>query len=286
MPDRLARFRWLLKRAFVTSYEDGCFGIAKGAAYSALVSFIPVLTAMAAILVQVQAAEVSRRISRFLFLVVPPGTEDMVQYSFQSRGERPTHLLVLATAVSLWAASGLMATLMEGFQAAYRLPGGRPFLRQRGVAVLLVLIAAAPVVAGSSLLVLGDNVERWILVALGLLPAGAQLVGWVSLLWVMIRYFVAASAIAVAAAGLYYVGPNRPQQWSNVWPGALLATGMWWMATALFAWYVRNIANYNVMYGGIGAVIAMLVWMYVLAVISLVGCEYNAERERGFSIAS
>jgi len=47
-----------------------------------------------------------------------------------------------------------------------------------------------------------------------------------------------------------------------------------------FAWYVRNIASYNVMYGSIGAGIALLVWMYLIALIALLGCEFNAEYER------
>src|SRR5215510_12280633 len=125
----LRRNWWLLKRACVACYEDGCLGVAKGAAYSALLSFIPVLTALATILVQINAERVSQIISQFLFVVVPPGTEDLVEYSFTIRGERPAHLLILATIVSLWAASGVMVTLMDGFQAAYRLPTGRPFLK-------------------------------------------------------------------------------------------------------------------------------------------------------------
>jgi membrane protein len=239
-----------------------------------------VLTALATILVQVNAQKVSSMISQFLFIAVPPGSEDLVQYSFTIRGERPVHLLVLATLVSIWAASGLMATLMEGFQAAYRLPSGRPFVRQRLVAILLVFIAAAPVIAGSSLLVLGDRVEKWFLGALGVLPAGEQLRGWVLVAGVISRYAVALGAISVATAGMFYFGPNRRQKWKFVLPGAYLSTVLWLAVTILFAWYVRNIANYNVMYGSIGAVIALLVWMYVLAVVALLGCEYNAERER------
>ena len=61
---------------------------------------------------------------------------------------------------------------------------------------------------------------------------------------------------------------------------ALLATFLWWLTTTGFAWYVRNIANYNVLYGSVGAVIALLVWMYLLSVIALLGCEYNAQRDR------
>lgn len=277
---RLKRFWWLLKRALVASHEDNCLSIAKAAAYSALLSFIPVLTAVAAILVQFNAERVARILSEFLFVVVPPGTEDLVQYGFERRGERPVYLLVTATLVSLWAASGVMTTLMEGFQAVYRLPNGRPFVRQRLVAITLVLIGAAPVLLASALLLLGGWVERWLLTALGFIPSGEQLRGWVLIVGTFLRYAVALAAIASATAGLFYYGPNRPQKWSNVWPGALLATNLWLISTICFAWYVRNIANYNVMYGSIGAVIAMLVWLYVLAIIALLGCEYNAERER------
>ncbi len=69
-----------------------------------------------------------------------------------------------------------------------------------------------------------------------------------------------------------------------VWPGAVLATVLWLLATTGFGWYVRHVAHYNVMYGSIGAGIALLVWMYLLAAIALIGCEFNAAYER--SVAS
>ena len=52
------------------------------------------------------------------------------------------------------------------------------------------------------------------------------------------------------------------------------------LTTAGFGWYVRNLANYNVLYGSVGTSIALLVWMYMVAAIALVGCEFNAEWER------
>ena len=70
------------------------------------------------------------------------------------------------------------------------------------------------------------------------------------------------------------------QRWSLVWPGAVLATVLWMLATSGFAWYVRNIGHYNLMYGSVGAGIALLVWMYLMALIALLGCEFNAEYER------
>jgi membrane protein len=60
----------------------------------------------------------------------------------------------------------------------------------------------------------------------------------------------------------------------------MLASSGWLLATMGFGWYVRNIGHYNVMYGSVGAGIALLVWMYLMAVIALIGCEFNAEYER------
>src|SRR5580698_10392397 len=76
-------FPYLLQRSVVAAADDNCFGIAKGAAYSALLSFFPVLTSAAAILIQTHAEFVSDAIGGFLAQVVPPGTEDLVVRHFQ-----------------------------------------------------------------------------------------------------------------------------------------------------------------------------------------------------------
>ena len=67
---------------------------------------------------------------------------------------------------------------------------------------------------------------------------------------------------------------------SKVMPGAILATILWMLATLGFGWYVRNITNYNLLYGSVGTSIALLSWMYIIALIGLIGCEFNAEAER------
>ena len=271
---------WLLRRSIAATFDDNCLSIAKGAAYSALLSFFPVLTASAAVLVQTRAAFVSSAIERALSEIVPPGTEGLVVQQFRVTGARPVTLLVVAAMVSLWAASGVIKSLIEGFQAAYRVPRNRDFLHGNLVAILLVLLAAAPLVSATLLLVFGGQVERAVLNAMKVDP----LLNPLSWLWRLAsrvaRYAVAFAATVLVTALLYYFGPNRPQRWRFVWPGAVLATVLWLMATSGFAWYARNIANYNVMYGSIGAGIALLVWMYLMAIIALVGCEFNAEYER------
>src|SRR5215469_2893470 len=97
-----------LRAASIALYKDGCFGTAKGIAYSALLSFFPMLTTIAAILVQARAEALSRTVAHLLYDVVPPGTEEVVRRLFVVHGERPVGLLVGATVLALWAASGAM----------------------------------------------------------------------------------------------------------------------------------------------------------------------------------
>jgi membrane protein len=272
---------WLLRRSVIAAFDDGCLGIAKGAAYSALLSFFPVLASAATILVQSHAEFVSRTLEKGLSEIVPPGSEELVIQQFRVTGARPISILIVAGLVSLWAASGVIKSLIDGFQAAYRVPRNRGIVRQSAVAMGLVLVAAAPLLGASLLIVFGGQVERVVLEWMRVDPIlnpFAWVWQWVSLL---ARYCLAFLATVVITSSLYYFGPYRQQRWRYVWPGAIVATVLWLIATTGFAWYARNIANYNVMYGSIGAVIALLVWMYVMAFIALVGCEFNAEYERG-----
>jgi membrane protein len=264
----------------LSAFDDGIFGTAKGAAYSALLSFFPVLTSAATVLVQSHAGFVSDIMERALSEIVPPGSEDLVVQQFRISGARPLALLVVAGIISIWAASGVLKSLIEGFHAAYRVPRNRSFLHQSGVAMALVVGVAIPLLFASLLVVFGGQVETVVLRGLRVDSVLHPLSGALQWMSRVARYSVAFATTVTVTASLYYFGPYRQQRWRYVWPGAILATVLWLIATSVFAWYARNIAHYNVMYGSVGAIIALLVWMYVLALIALVGCEFNAEYER------
>jgi len=286
-PSFLARNWWLLRRAFIAAYEDNCFGIAKGAAYSGLLSLFPMLTLLTAVLIQANAQSVVHVIERFVQDVLPPGTEDLVLSRLRDEAHHGISLSVIAVIGAIWAGSGAMCSLMEGFQAAYRIPAGRPFHKQRAMAIFLLLIGAIPAVVASSLIIFGSRIEAVTVQWAGISDLNTPL-EWA---WKFARWMVAFVATIFVTGLLYYFGPNhRPEphkvgrksssRFMRVWPGAFVATILWLVATAGFAWYVGHLANYKVFYGSVGVVITLLIWMYLIACISLIGCEFNAERER------
>lgn len=271
---------YLLHRTLIAAIDDGCFVISKGAAYSALLSFFPVLTSVATILVMTRAGFVWTTLSDALQRVLPPGTEQLVLAQFRARGQKSITLLIVALLLALWAASGVVKSLLEGFHSAYRIPIGRSFLRETGVAIGLVFLSAIPMLGASVLVLFGNEVDRTVLGLSKLDPLLNPLAGVEHFISIIGRYLVAFASTVALTSILYFYGPHRRQKWSGVWRGAVLATVLWLLATKGFATYVRHIANYNLMYGSIGASIALLVWMYLMAAIAIFGCEFNAEFER------
>ena len=270
----------MLQRTVVASIDDGCFTIAKGAAYSALLSFFPVLTSVATVLVMTRAGFVSKTITDVLQKVLPPGSEGLVLAQFRARGQKSISLLIVALLLSLWAASSVIKSLMQGFHAAYRIPRSRSFFRETGVAIGLVFLSAIPLIGASALVLFGEQAERAVVGISRLDPVLNPLAHVYQLVSLAGRYLLALGATVALTCILYYYGPYRRQRWSAVWRGAVLATILWFLATKGFATYVRHIGRYNVLYGSVGASIALLIWMYLISAIAILGCEFNAEFER------
>lgn len=276
----LRHLPYLLKSTFLSSFDDDLYTIAKGAAYSSILSFFPVLTTAATLFVQTRTEFVAKALNHFLSQIVPPGSEMEVGRAFKATGQRSYALLVVASLVSVWAASSVIKSLMQGFNAAYRVPRSRSFWDETALSIRMVFMAQIPLICASALLVLGKQVDLLVLGWLKVDPTLNPLSGIWQFISQAIRYLISLSAVITLTGTMFYFGPYRKQRWALVWPGAFLATLLWFGTTLGFGWYVRHMAHYNVMYGSLGTGIALLVWMYLVSLIAMLGCEFNAECER------
>ena len=84
--------------------------------------------------------------------------------------------------------------------------------------------------------------------------------------------------LLLGLATLYRYGPDRrTARWQWVSIGSVFATLTWFVASFLFSWYLTNFANYNATYGSLGAVVGLMIWLWISTVVVLLGAELNAE---------
>src|SRR3974390_2597066 len=148
----MSKFLRHLRLSFWRAFEHDAFGVAKGAAFSAILTFFPTILVLASILSRSQSSELFvREIFRALGRILPEGTNTTVtQYL---TGTRPvqTKFLVWISILTLWTASGAMISWMEGFRPAYQMPKGWGLVKERLVAFFMVILAGGPPGVGSLL---------------------------------------------------------------------------------------------------------------------------------------
>jgi membrane protein len=271
----VGKFFWIIKKTTIRLFNDGFIDLAKSAAYSSILSFFPGLMVVTGLFFSRNVMAAMDEISFALGRVLPPGAYQLAADYLTTQGKRATQgLLAGAWAVAIWSASSVIVTLMEGFRLAYRIPAGRPFLQTRLVAMALIPIALAPMLFATLLLFFSQQFENWLIFHVG---EASWLVAEAGLI---LRWIGALATSTFVILLLYHVAPNRRQKWRYIWPGAVLATGVWLAATLLFAWYVRHIARYSALYGSLSAAVVLLIWMYIINLIVMAGCGFNAEYEQ------
>jgi len=261
-----------VRLSFWRAFQHGQFLLAKGAAYSSILTLFPALLAVAGILEASNHTEgFVRQIGATVGWVLPPGPGSIAMSFFQSTKHHPTRLIVSASMVTILAATGVMVSWMEGFRRAYCMQNTWGFWKERAVALYLVFLALVPLSFATILVVFGDEIESWMQSTMHTFSA---------LIWftfLLIRWSIAILTSIAFIGLIYHHGMPKTQSWRRVLPGAALATLLWFPATMLFGWYVTNYATYTVVYGSLSAAIALLVWLYILSVIVLLGAEFNAQ---------
>jgi membrane protein len=256
------------------AFQHDAFAVAKGAAFSAILTLFPAVLVLASILSASHTTEkLFREVSHALGRILPEGTHSAVLQYFTGNKPIRFKFLLSVIAITLWTGSGVMISWMEGFRNAYQMPKIWGLVKERLIAFLLVILAGVPLVFASFLLVFGNQIEQWIVYRVGH-ELGPYILG----LWTAVRWIIA-TLTSIAVIGLiYHHGVPRTQPWHRVLPGSVLATVLWFVSTVIFGVYLRRFANYDVIYGSVATAIALMSWLYLVSMAILVGAEFNAVR--------
>ncbi len=265
------RFLNLLRNAVWRAFQHDAFAIAKASAYSSILTFFPTLLVLGSVLAARRNTQAfSREISDALTKILPAGTSTAQAYLRGSSG-RSVGVLFTTSLLSLWLASGVMISWMEGFRRSYALPKIWGLVKERLVALSLVILAGIPLSCATILVAFGNRIETRIL-----FHVAHEFSPYIYVMWMFVRWLIAILTSVSVIALIYHNAVPRTQPWHSVLPGATLATGMWFVVTMIFGWYLQHYADYSVIYGSLGAAIALLVWMYLISLVILIGAEFNA----------
>jgi membrane protein len=276
-----------LRKALWLALQHDVLNTAKAAAYSGMLAFFPALVVFTALLARVpEGTTLVGEIRASYEQLLPAESMSLLQSAMETRRIHSTQLIFSAAGLSVFAALGVMLSLMDGFRRAYRQQRDNwGFWQKRKRALALVPIVLLPLALATLLLIFGRQIESWMI-----LKSTHQLRFLVLFFWRMARWAIALLTSMSVLGALYHFGTRRKEHWFWVGPGAVAATLVWFPATLAFGWYVTRIADYSMFYGSFGAGIATLVWLYITAFSALLGAELNGvlfrEREERASVSA
>lgn len=205
-----------------------------------------------------------------LISVIPQSSVGLVQGILDEiLKDSNTTLLSFGMIGTLWAASNGMMAIIRTLNKAYEEKEHRSYWKVRGISVLYTIGLSIVIWFAFVLIVFGTRLGE-LLLELVRLPDSFEQV------WSAVKYGLSLTMMCMVFVLLYRFAPSRKLRFSSVLPGALLATVGWVSTSLLFTFYVNTFASYSRIYGSLGGIIALLVWLYLSSVIILLGGELNA----------
>lgn len=185
--------------------------------------------------------------------------------------QRNDALISIGMIATFWAASNGITAMIKGLNKAYDEAETRPWWKIKGIALLFTLAVAAVILLSFSLLVFGHLLGEQMLKLFKVDdPQHYEAV------WRIFKYVIPGSVMVVVFMFLYRYVPNRRLTFRGVLPGSMFASFGWIATSLLFSFYVNSINNYSGMYGSIGGIIVLLIWLYLSSILILIGGEINA----------
>ncbi len=276
-PTQLPMRAWkeIFGRVWVKTGTDNIGLLAAGVAFYAFLSIVPLLGALIMTYGLIADPATAADHMRAIINLVPKDAakliyDQLISLTTAAAGKKGLGL-VLALIVSLYGATRASGAIMTALNVVYEQPERRNILQTTAISFAMIVAAVLVGVVGilaASVLAL---VAKFLDVLGPLFAIGINVATWI----------VAAGLASFAIGATYRYAPDRHDaKWRWLSFGSALATMLWLLATVGFGAYAASFGNYNATYGSLGAVVVLLMWLFVSAYAILLGAEINAETER------
>ena len=263
-----------LKKTFARTIERRLFGLASEIAFNAMLSLFPailaIVTAIGLLAESLQAT--FKQLAAQLSQVLPEQALTLIRdfATTEITNSKNSGLFSVSFVLAIWTASGAVSTAMTAFDQIHQIPSEnmRPFWKAKLVSLGLTVGTMLLLVLASFLVFTSD-------LLLAMVVRGNGSLIFLLHLWQLLRWPLALSIVAVAFSFVYRYGPSEWNSGTPMMPGAILAAVFWAILSALFRLYVANFGNYNKVYGAVGAVIVLMLWLSMSAAVLLIGDQLN-----------
>ena len=178
-------------------------------------------------------------------------------------------LLFVGMVGSLWAASKGISAIMKGLNKVYGIKENRKFIKLNLTALIFTIGITIMIIFSFSMIIFGEILGNYVF---GIVGASDLFV----IIWSILRYSIPLIIMLITFSLMYMYASNKKLKFNNVITGTVFTTIGWITTSLLFSFYVNNFSSYEKVYGSVGGVIALISWLYISALIILIGGELNA----------
>ena len=268
-----SRSTWytFLKRMLAQIVDNDTSERAASVSYSLILAVFPTVIFFFTLIPYITfIPDLQKQIMGFFQEVLPGNTFTIVNTTIEDIISRPqSNVLSFGFLLALYSATSGLVALIHAFNSSYKSAERRSFLKIRGIAVVLTFTLAFALVLAVVVLIIGSSVSDYLL-HFGILNN----VFFANLLD-MGRYLVVFAVFVGAVTIIYRLGPNVNMKWVFIMPGAITASVLIVLTTLAFSFYISNFGSYNKVYGSIGTLIALMIWINLISLLLILGFEMN-----------
>jgi membrane protein len=263
----------ILWRVYASVNDNRLLAVAAGVTFYSVLAIFPAVAAFVSLCGLIADASTIDAHLSLVAGILPGGALDILHEQLTKLAAKSNAKLgvgfVFGLGVALWSANAGMKAIIDALNVVYDEKEKRSFIRLNLLSLLFTLLA-----------ILSLMVALGVVIVAPLVLSFAGLPSISGLLISVLRWPLLLLLAALALAAIYRCGPSRREaRWQWLTFGSVAAAVAWLLSSVLFSWYIASFGAYNATYGSLGAAVGMMMWMWISAIVILLGGELNAEIE-------
>lgn len=251
--------------------EDSLLNKASSLAYNFMLALFPGTIFLFTLIPYIPVTNFQGKLLEILYTIMPTNAYLAFQNTIEDIIKNQNgKLLSLGFITALYFATNGVSNLMRAFNNSSLIIEKRSWLKRRAIAMTLTVVISIALLVAIIIMIAGQGVIGYIQNHLN-----SKSHFWIYLI-ILSRWLIIVSIFFVSISMLYRYGPSHKLKWNFLNPGSILATGLAVLTSLGFTYYINNFSSYNKLYGSIGTVIVVMLWLYLNSLILLIGFELNA----------